>query len=677
MKWQLGALLLGLSCAGCGDGADRRILVFSKTMAFRHDSISVGVAALTKLGEDHGFRVEATEDAARFSDSRLHGVDAVVFLNTTGDILDETQQAAFERYIRGGGGFVGIHSAADTEYGWAFYARLLGAQFISHPPIQRATVVVTDRGHPSTSHLPERWETVDEWYDFRANPRGRVHILASLDETTYDGGFMGADHPISWFQVYDGGRSWYTAKGHTRESYADPQFLQHLLGGIRFAARIEGADPPSLYGNDLVTVVLDERVDQGMELAIAPDGRVLFVERAGKLKIHRPDRGDTVEAGSLAVSTCDEDGLLGLTLDPGFAQNGWLYLFYSPAGPVAEQRLARFRLEGDRLDLSSERVLLRIPTQRQSCSHSAGSLAFGRDGNLYVSIGDNTNPFDSNSYAPIDERPGRLAWDAQKSSANTHDLRGKILRITPSLDGSYTIPDGNLFPANGSRGRPEIYVMGCRNPFRYSVHPVTGWLVFGDVGPDARDADPQRGPVGQDELNVVEAPANFGWPYFVGDDAYRDYDFATDQSGPLFDPAAPVNDSPNNTGARVLPAAQPPALSYPYAFSPEWPQLGSGMRTLLVGPFYRRDPTVRAWRGLPARYEGAVLVYEFMRDLILAVRLDAEGGVASVDRLPPLPIHHPIDIEVSEDGALHVLEFGGDAFFKPGLGRLVRIEGRP
>ncbi len=672
------ALLCVLVVMGCDGGEDRRVLVFSRTLGFRHDSISPGVTALMKLGQDNGFQVEATEDPTRFSESSLQGVDAVVFLNTTGDVLDDTQQAAFERYVRAGGGFVGIHSAADTEYGWPWYARLVGAQFISHPQIQRATIAVTDRGHASTSHLPERWESVDEWYDFRANPRGRVHVLASLDESTYGGGFMGADHPISWFQAFEGGRSWYTAKGHTRESYSDPQFLQHLLGGIRFAARLAGTDPPSLYSNELNTVVLAERVDQGMELAVAPDGRVLFIERAGKVKIHRPGTSSAIEAGTLAVTTCDEDGLLGLTLDPGFAQNGWLYLFYSPAGAVPEQRVSRFSLAGDRLDLASERVVLRIPTQRQSCNHSAGSLAFGPDGNLFVSTGDNTNPFDSNGYSPLDERPGRGAWDAQKSAANTHDLRGKILRIAPRPDGSYGIPEGNLFPSNGTRGRPEIYVMGCRNPFRFSLDPVRGWLVFGDVGPDARGASADRGPAGHDELNVAQGPANFGWPYFVGDNlAYRDHDFASGQSGPAFDPDAPVNDSPNSGGARVLPPAQRPALAYPYAFSAAWPQLGSGMRTLLAGPVYRRDPAARTWRGLPARHEGALLVYEFMRNLILDVRLDAAGRVSRVDRLPTLPIHLPIDIEVGGDGALYVLEFGGDGFFNPGPGRLVRIESRP
>jgi cytochrome c len=216
------------------------VLVFSKTTGFRHDSIPQGIAAVKALGTAHGFSVEPTEDAARFTDAELARYKVVVFLNTTGDILDEEQKAAFERYIRAGGGFVGVHSASDTEYGWAWYGRLVGAYFASHPAIQPATVHVEDLGHASTEGLPARWERTDEWYNFRTNPRDHVHVLATLDEASYSGGKMGADHPIAWCQEIDGGRSWYTAMGHTKESYAEPLYRLHLLGGIESAAGIAG-----------------------------------------------------------------------------------------------------------------------------------------------------------------------------------------------------------------------------------------------------------------------------------------------------------------------------------------------------------------------------------------------------------------------------------------------------
>jgi cytochrome c len=216
------------------------VLVFSRTTGFRHDSIPDGIAAIKALGVEHGFAVEATEDGRRFTDATLSGFKAVVFLSTTGDVLDHDQRAAFERYIRSGGGFVGIHSAADTEYGWPWYGKLVGAYFASHPAVQQASVHVVDREHPATRSLPEVWRRVDEWYNFKTNPSGGVHVLATLDEQSYAGGTMGADHPIAWCQDFEGGRSWYTAMGHTVESYADSLFRSHLWGGIQSAAGIGG-----------------------------------------------------------------------------------------------------------------------------------------------------------------------------------------------------------------------------------------------------------------------------------------------------------------------------------------------------------------------------------------------------------------------------------------------------
>ncbi len=229
--------------AAASDGADSRftVLVFSKTAGFRHDSIPQGIAAIEALGAEHGFAVDSTEDAAWFSDAVLGRYKVVLFLNTTGDVLDAGEKAAFERYIRSGGGFVGIHSATDTEYGWPWYGRLIGTWFASHPQIQRATVHVANPDHPSMKGLPTAWERADEWYNFRSNPRGVVQVLATLDEATYSGGAMGADHPISWCQTIDGGRSWYTAMGHTKESYDEPLFRLHLLGGIESASGVAGS----------------------------------------------------------------------------------------------------------------------------------------------------------------------------------------------------------------------------------------------------------------------------------------------------------------------------------------------------------------------------------------------------------------------------------------------------
>ncbi|WP_435280179.1 lectin [Streptomyces albogriseolus] len=226
-----------------------RILVFSRTAGFRHDSIDEGVTALRELGADHDFTVTATEDPAAFTTANLAQYRAVVFLSTTGDVLGPAQETALEQYMGAGGGYVGIHAAADTEYDWPFYAGLAGALFQSHPAIQPATVRVEDRAHDATAHLGAAWQRTDEWYNYRTNPRTTAHVLASLDESSYSGGTMSGDHPIAWCKDYAGGRAFYTGGGHTAESYAEPAFRRHLLGGIRWAAGTTQADcrPESGY----------------------------------------------------------------------------------------------------------------------------------------------------------------------------------------------------------------------------------------------------------------------------------------------------------------------------------------------------------------------------------------------------------------------------------------------
>lgn len=242
------ALLLSISTlhAQVGDensaraGEQLRVLVFTKTAGFRHDSITDGVAALRTLADQHGFVIVHSEDAAIMTDASLPQFGAVVFLSTTGTILNDEQKRAFERYIQGGGGFVGIHAASDTEYDWPWYGRLVGAYFSGHPEIQDANVVIEDHAHPSTKMLPAVWPRRDEWYNFRTNPRTDdsidAWILATLDETTYTGGTMPEDHPIMWCHEFDGGRSWYHAGGHTRDSFSEPLFLESLLGGIFWAS---------------------------------------------------------------------------------------------------------------------------------------------------------------------------------------------------------------------------------------------------------------------------------------------------------------------------------------------------------------------------------------------------------------------------------------------------------
>jgi cytochrome c len=435
--------------------------------------------------------------------------------------------------------------------------------------------------------------------------------------------------------------------GATQAASSSPKYVaqgnRHITAGSaapRFAAR--------LHKVTLASALLDP-----MELAVAPDGRVFYVERGGRVLVYDPNDRETHELGSLAVATTGEHGLLGLALNPRFQANGWIYLAYSRAvGTGVEVRVSRFTVTGSALDTESEQVLLSVPTQG-GCCHAAGSLAFGPDGNLYFSTGDDTNSFASQGYAPIDERSGRAVWDAQRSASNTMDLRGKILRITPRDDGGYTVPAGNLFPSGG--GRPEIYAMGLRNPFRFSVDSRTGWLYFGDVGPDAESTSATRGPRGYDEINRARQAGNYGWPYCLADnEPYVDYDFATGLSGTAFDCAAPANDSPNNTGNLTLPPANGALLWYSYADSPE----GSGARTGLAGPVYHRPSASTSSRAFPSYYDGDLLIYDWSRSWVKTLRFNRLGQPAKIEPLGRLTFRRPIDMEFGPDGSLYVLEWG-------------------
>ncbi len=333
-----------------------RVLVFTKTLGFRHDSIPNGIAAVRALGAANNFTVTATEDATAFNDTNLTSFACVIFLSTTGEVLDATQQAAFQRYIEAGGGFVGIHAAADTEYSWPRYGQLVGAYFKSHPAVQLATIKINDFVHPSTVGLPKRWIRTDEWYSFQSNPRGKVHVLATLDEGTYPPvDRMGFDHPTAWCHNFDGGRAWYTGGGHTQASYSGPDFLRHILGGLLWAAGAQPGDADATIDTHFQKVILDPTPQDPMQMSIAADGRVFYDERAGKVKMWKPDTRSTVVVGTIAIDEGREDGLLGIALDPNFATNHWLYLFYSPPGNVSEQHVSRFTLSGETIDLASEK----------------------------------------------------------------------------------------------------------------------------------------------------------------------------------------------------------------------------------------------------------------------------------------------------------------------------------
>jgi cytochrome c len=702
----LGVMSLLPSGAVAQGGDQPRVLVFSETAAFRHGSIPTGRAAIQQLGQENGFLVDATEDSAQFTDANLARYDAVVWLSTTGDVLNDEQQAAFERYIQGGGGYVGIHSASDTEYDWPWYGGLVGAYFRNHPAQQTADLVVSDSAHPSTASLPTEWTRFDEWYNFQTNPRGNVHVLLTIDERSYSpgSGAMGSDHPMAWCHAYDGGRAWYTALGHTNQSFGEPLFRQHILGGIKWAAGMAGGDCGGTDWEHYDKVALDSNARFPSEIEVAPDGRVFFIEMGERRQLSTPGNLKVIDAATSTTSVVDsvdvftgiatgnaqEDGLIGMALDPDFAENNWLYLYYAPAdavrpcpptdtegGSCGVNRLSRFTLTDE--GLVDERVVLEVTTQRMQCCHEGGSLEFGPNGELFISTGDDTNPFESSGYSPIDEQPGRESWDAQRSSANTNDLRGKILRIVPQPDGSYAIPPGNLFEPGTPLTRPEVFAMGFRNPFRIEVDQQTGTLMVADYGPDAGQPNADRGPEGRVEWNVVE-PGNYGWPYCHGGAAYRDWTFPSGPAGAPFDCGNPVNESPNNTGRTSLPPVIDPEVWYgrqPFANGgANQPDIGTGGAPM-AGPVYRFDHDLESDRKWPVSFDGQAFFYEWGRQSnnLYTFVLD-DSQVAEIN-----PLFHgvfnpwvrPMDMEFGPDGAMYLLEWG-HVFGTGGVSTVQRVD---
>lgn len=680
-----------------------KILVFSKTVVYHHASIADGNAAIQKLGSQNNFDVDTTTNATWFTEDTLKKYAAVVFLSTTGDVLNNYQEAAFERYIQAGGGFMGIHAATDTEYEWGWYGKLAGAYFLDHPGIndtfhniQEGVLTVVDATNSATQHLPKSWKRTDEYYNFKKISPD-LKVLLTIDEKSYHGGKNGANHPMAWYHAYDGGRAFYTELGHTAASFSDELYLKHILGGIQYAI---GENKELDYAKAKTQLLPDEdrfsktQLSQGAffeptEMTILPNLDVLIIQRRGEIMLYKNSTKKVKQVGFFNVyyktstpGVNAEEGMLGLAKDPDYAHNNWVYIYYSPAD-TSVNRLSRFTFKNDKLDKTTEKIILEVRAQREICCHTGGSIAFGPDGLLYFSAGDNSTPFDekgqayvNHGYAPLNDLPGHEQYDARRSAGNTNDLRGKIMRIKVNDDGSYDIPEGNLFPKGTDKTRPEIYVMGDRNPYRISVDQKNSFLYWGEVGPDAgADSFGTRGPRGYDEVNQAQKAGFYGWPLFVGNNyAYNSYDYATGKSGDAFDPQKPVNNSRNNTGLRDLPPAQAPLIWYPYGASPDFPQVGTGGRNAMAGPVYYTDMYPKETR-LPDYYNGKLFIYEWIRGWIKTVSLFPNGDFNKMEPFfPALKVASLIDMEVGPDGKLYLLEYGNGWFTKNADAGLARID---
>nr|WSS72663.1 ThuA domain-containing protein [Streptomyces sp. NBC_01175] len=483
-----------------------RVLVYSGGAHASLDTVRAGVDAVRTLGALNGFGVEATDDPDVFDDDRLARFHAIVFNGAApapqdqdqeggreGGGLDAQARAALRTYIRAGGGWVGLHGAAAGAHDWDWYEGLVGATVDRATPVQTGRVEVLDHAHPSTVTLPDLWERTEEWYNWRTDPAGTVHTLAGIRVRDGIAGLdEGADHPWSWCQDYDGGRSWFTAGGGAAQDFRDGAFLSHLLGGIEWAAGAKpGGCTATRTGSFQRTPLAASGLTDPVDVAVASDRRVFVAQRTGQLKV--------VDQRTMKVSTALDlayapgmagrtDGLTGLALDPDFAENNWLYLLRSesrragtprpgtprsgslrsdtPSPGTAGYRLAlsRFTADGDTVDPASEKRLLTLPVRRPAAGSGpppSGSLAFDRAGRLYVGTGGISLP---------------------PASGAPDDAQGSVLRITPQDDGTYTVPAGNRLDPGTAGARPEIYATGLRAPYRFTVDPANGTLLAAGTG---------------------------------------------------------------------------------------------------------------------------------------------------------------------------------------------------
>ncbi|SBT45902.1 ThuA domain-containing protein [Micromonospora narathiwatensis] len=762
-----------------------RVLVFHGPVDQQDDPVAKATASIRDLGEQQGFTVDDSADPAVFTVGNLARYRAVVFLSANGVTLDDAQEAAFQAYVKGGGGFVGVHDAARAQPESSWFTGLIGTRPATslpnaekpvsatasgeNPPnetaakaidgstgtkwltfsptgwlavklaqpvavsryaltsandfpgrdpknwtlqgssdgttwtdldtrsnetfpqrfqtkqygftnttayqhyrlnvtansgepliqlaelwligpdagpapdstVQKATVDVTDRQHPANKGLPLTWTRSDQWINWDPSPIGKVHTVAQVEEHTYNPGLSGngAFHPISWCQDYDGGRSFYTGMGRTEASWtSDKQFQSHLAGAIRWTAGMVRGDCQATIASNyridrLTTTNQSGQLDQIGEphgLTVAPDGGVFYIGKAacpsgpivswddpkvglGCGTIHRwdPKTKQVKLLTTLAVMgnrgsgselVKNEEGLVGITLDPKFAENGWVYAYWMPHESIDRDRrigqrtVSRFSYDPVKqaIDQGTRKDLLHWDTQIHSCCHAGGGMTFDESGNLYIGSGDSNSSGGSDGYSGnnwTQEWKGTSFQDARRTSGNTNDLNGKILRIHPEPDGTYTVPNGNLFTGReegGGKTRPEIYVMGVRNIARIAWDPVNHWLTAAWVGPDAGGPSPELGPAKYETATIITSAGNQGWPYCMGNrQPYRDR--STTDANVLtgwYDCDNLKNTSPRNTGLVNIPPARDNMIWYsPQGGGPVYPKRtdGSGLPTYRVG----------------------------------------------------------------------------------------------
>ncbi|HEY0699560.1 MAG TPA: ThuA domain-containing protein, partial [Micromonospora sp.] len=897
------------SAAAAEVAAAVRVLVFHGPVDKQDDPVARATATIRELGEQQGFTVDDSADPAVFSFGNLARYRAVVFLSANGVTLSDAQEAAFQAYVKGGGGFVGVHDAARAQPESSWFTGLIGARpatslpnaekpvsataSAENPPtetaataidgstgtkwltfsptgwlaaklakpvavsryaltsandfpgrdpknwtlqgsndgstwtdldtrsnetfpqrfqtkqysftnttayqhyrlnvtansgepliqlaelwligpdagpapdstVQQATVDVTDRQHPANKGLPLTWTRSDQWINWDPSPIGRVHTIAQVGEHTYNAGLSGngAFHPISWCQDYEGGRSFYTGMGRTEASWtSDQQFQRHLAGAIKWSAGLVRGDCQATIASNyrierLTATNQSGQLDQIGEphgLTIGPDGKVFYIGKAacptgpivswddprvglGCGTIHQwdPKTKQVKLLTTLAVMgnrgsgselVKNEEGLVGITLDPKFAENGWVYVYWMPHESIdrdkriGQRTVSRFTYDPARqtIDQSTRKDLLHWDTQIHSCCHAGGGMTFDESGNLYIGSGDSNSSGGSSGYSGnnwTQDYKGVSFQDARRTSGNTNDLNGKILRIHPEPDGSYTIPQGNLFTGTeegGGKTRPEIYVMGVRNIARIAWDPVNHWLTAAWVGPDAGAPSPDLGPAKYETATIITSAGNQGWPYCMGNrQPYRDRSNtdANTLTG-WYDCDNPKNTSPRNTGLVNLPPIRDNMIWYsPQGGGPVFPKRtdGSGLPSYVVGeetftqpylkgggqaimngPTYQREKVdVNSGVAWPAYWDNKWFIGDQSNaNNRIAVTVDPakvpnQGPPVFAEDLRQIirggsggtQLQSWMDAKFGPDGALYMLDYAGGFFSLHSNQKLIRI----
>ena len=647
--------------------APAKVLVVTATDAKKRTKLAkLAEKRLVAATRAEGLRPVLVRAKKQLTPKAINGAAAVVFAGGSGTILSSAAEKALNERVRNGAGVAFFGSALNLQPKSSDFATLLGAEPEATDAPKSAEVQFVDHVHPATAQLPGRWRVSAPWVKLKKSPVGRVHVLGWVDEKSYKPGEklgMGVEHPIAWCRELVDGRALTNTLGATSGIWNSKVFRRHLAGSIAYVAGRRSGDCGATVWSNWKRTVIDTDITDGTQLDVGPDGRVYYIEHtASTLKIYDPIADIVKEAGYIPSTPGLGQGLLGLAVDVDFLKTRWVYMYYHVG---LTGRLSRFTLTPeDTLDMLSEKVLLTV--QNTGVDHNGGGLVMAGNGDLFLAIGANDMPHFDGQYGSRNPTPGvgqATQTDSEITTQNTLSLLGKVLRIHPEDDGTYSIPRGNMFPPGTPDTLPEIYSMGHRNAFHVKYDDLTGELLEGDVGPDGLEDDPVRGPRGYDEFNLIKGPANYGWPYCIGPNLpYNDIDSVTGQgTGKPFDCKKLVNRS--GPGLKELGPASKPFIWYPYGVGADFPEMSEawlggtdGGRLAIPGPRYRPFKGSR----MPLFYDNSWFIADWTRNWIKQVILDDDGGVLRIQRFAPdRGVQAPMDMDIGADGSLYVIEWGG------------------